>query len=95
MGYTHNDILLIDDDPCHAKAFEEALLVADDGPSNFKWVRTLSSGLERLAHKGVWAIFVNLSLPDSRGLQTLHRLLSVISATPIVVLGGVEDEDIC
>src|ERR1700737_1081695 len=95
MGYTHNDILLIDDDPCHAKAFEEALLVADDGPSNFKWVRTLSSGLERLAHKGAWAIFVNLSLLDRRGVQTFDGLLSVSSATPIVVRGGVEDEDIC
>ena len=95
MSGTYNDILLIDDDPCHAKAFEEALIAAGDSPSNFEWVRTLSSGLERLAHKGVWAIFLNLFLPDSRGLRTIDRLLLVASATPIVVLGGVDDEDIC
>ncbi len=95
MSRTYNDILLIDDDPCHAKAFEEALIARADGPSNFEWVRTLSSGLERLAHKDVWAIFLNLFLPDSRGLNTIDRLLSVTSTIPIVVLGGVDDEDTC
>src|ERR1700687_3754942 len=95
MSSTYKDILLIDDDPSHAKAFEEALIAAGEGPSNFEWVRTLSSGLESLAHKGVWAIFLNLFLPDSRGLHTLDRLLSVPSIAPIVVLGGVDDDDIC
>jgi diguanylate cyclase (GGDEF)-like protein/PAS domain S-box-containing protein len=95
IDYMNNNILLIDDNPCHAKAFEEALIAAGDGPSNFEWVRTLSSGLERLAHKEVWAIFLNLFLPDSRGVDTLDRLLSVTSTTSVVVLGGVDDEDIC
>jgi diguanylate cyclase (GGDEF)-like protein/PAS domain S-box-containing protein len=95
MSHTNNDILLIDDDPCHAKAFEEALIAADDGPSHFEWARTLSSGLESLAHKREWAIFLNLYLPDSRGVDTLDRLLSVASTTPVVVLGGVDDEEIC
>jgi diguanylate cyclase (GGDEF)-like protein/PAS domain S-box-containing protein len=95
MSRMAHDILLIDDDPCHAKAFEEALIAAGDDPSNLKWIRTLSSGLERLAHNGVWAIFLNLFLPDSRGVDTLDRLLSVTSTAPIVVLGGLDDEDIC
>ena len=95
MSRMDHDILLIDDDPCHAKAFEGALSAASDGLSHFEWVRNLSSGLERLAHKGVWAIFLNLFLPDSRGLHTLDKLLSVTSTAPIVVLGGADDEDIC
>jgi diguanylate cyclase (GGDEF)-like protein/PAS domain S-box-containing protein len=95
MSRTYNEILLIDDDRCHAKAFEEALIDTGCRPSNLEWVRTLSSGLERLAHEGVWAIFLKLFLPDSRGLDTLDRLLSVTSTAPIVVLGGVVDEDIC
>src|ERR1039457_605828 len=95
MSRTDNDILLIDDDPRHAKAFEEALITAGDGTSNFEWVITLSGGLERLAHKGVWAVFLNLFLPDSRGVDTLDRLLSVSSATPVVFLGGADDEEIC
>ena len=65
-------------------------------------VHRISNGSEpspaaskELAHKGVWAIFLNLFLPDSRGIDTLDRLLSVNSTAPIVVLGGVDDEDIC
>jgi len=88
-------LLLIDDDPCHAKAFEEALIAFGDIPSNFEWVRTLSSGLERLARKGAWAIFLNLFLPDSQGIETIDRLLAVSSAASIVVLGGVDNEGIC
>src|ERR1035437_961741 len=95
MGRTDTDILLIDDDPNHAKAFREALLAAGLGSSNFEWVRTLSSGLEKLSHKRVWAIFLNLFLPDSRGVETLDRLMSVTSTNPVVVLGGVDDEEIC
>ena len=48
-----------------------------------------------MAHKGVWAIFLNLFLPDSRGLRTLDSLRSVTSNTPVIVLGAVDDEDIC
>jgi diguanylate cyclase (GGDEF)-like protein/PAS domain S-box-containing protein len=95
MSYSNNNILLIDDNPCHAKAFEEALIACTEAPLNFEWVRTLSSGLERLAHKGVWAIFLNLFLPDSQGVETIDRLLAVSSAASIVVLGGVEDERTC
>ena len=87
-------MLLIDDDPHHAKALEAALIATNDGPSECEWVRTLSSGLERVAHKKVWAIFLNLFLPDSRGVDTFDRL-RLLTTAPIVVLGGVDDEDIC
>jgi diguanylate cyclase (GGDEF)-like protein/PAS domain S-box-containing protein len=95
MNGTSCNLLLIDDDPCHARAFAEALIATPSGPSTFEWVRNLSSGLERLAYNGVWAMFLNLFLPDSMGVHTFDRLLSVASTTPVVVLGGVGDEDIC
>jgi diguanylate cyclase (GGDEF)-like protein/PAS domain S-box-containing protein len=95
MSFTSHNILLIDDDPCHAKAFEEALIASGDAVSNFEWVRTLSSGVERLANKGVWAIFLNLFLPDSQGVETIDRLSAVSSTVPIVVLGRVGDDGIC
>src|SRR5207244_9790969 len=39
--------------------------------------------------------FLNLFLPDSRGIDTFDKLRLLASAAPIVVLGGVDDEDIC
>jgi diguanylate cyclase (GGDEF)-like protein/PAS domain S-box-containing protein len=95
MADTNNILLLIDDDPCHIKALEEALIATRNGSLGVEWARSLSAGTERLADKGVGAIFLNLFLPDSRGIETLDRLLLLRSTAPIVVLGGVDDEDIC
>src|SRR5436853_927946 len=95
MSSTNHNLLLIDDDPRHAKALRAALLATSEGPSECEWVRTLSSGLKILNHKEVWAIFLNLSLPDSRGIDTFDKLHLLAAAAPIVVLGGVDDEDIC
>jgi diguanylate cyclase (GGDEF)-like protein/PAS domain S-box-containing protein len=95
MSRTDNEILLIDDDPLHAKVFREALIAAGDGASNFEWFRTLASGSERLAQNGVWAVFLNIFLPDSRGVDTLDRLVAVAPSTPVVVLAGADDEEIC
>src|SRR3984957_11604004 len=95
MSRANNDVRLIDDDPSHAKALGEALIASGEVPSNFEWVRTLSGGLERLAHKGVWAVFLNLFLPDSQGVETIDRVLAVSSAAAIVVLGGVNNEGVC
>ncbi len=85
-------LLLIDDDPAHAEVFREALLNANNGPFQGEWVRTFAEGLERLGVAGIWAIFVNLSLPDSQGLDTFDKLLQAVPGVPTLVLAGVEDE---
>ena len=85
-------LLLIDDDPAHAQAFREALLIANGGPFQGEWVRTLADGLERLRKEGIWALFLNLRLPDSQGLSTFDKLLQASPVAPILVLGGVDDE---
>jgi len=95
MTRTSKTLLLIDNDPRHAKAFEEALIVVNDSRLSFEWTRTLSGGIERLVHGGIWAIFLNLFLPDNGGVRTLDALLSVSSGVPVVILGGEGDENIC
>jgi DNA-binding NarL/FixJ family response regulator len=95
MSATNHKFLLIDDDPRHANALNVALVATNDGSSKFQWVRTLSNGLDLRNHKGVWAVFLNLSLPDSRGLETFDRLRSISSTAPIVVLGDSDEEGIC
>jgi diguanylate cyclase (GGDEF)-like protein/PAS domain S-box-containing protein len=87
-------LLLIDDDAAHAELFREALLNAGDGPFEGEWVRTLAEGIERLGKKGVWAIFLNMHLPDSQGLDTVDKLLQALSGVPTLVLGGVRDQAI-
>jgi len=95
MPRPNNQILLIDADSRHAKAFGEALVATGDRRTTFERVRTLSSGLEILARKEIWAVFLNLSLPDSWGVESLDRLLLDTPAVPVVVIAGVDDEDLC
>jgi DNA-binding NarL/FixJ family response regulator len=95
MSATNHKFLLIDDDARHANALNVALVATNDSLSRFQWVRTLSSGLDVRNHKGVWAIFLNLCLPDSRGVETFDRLRSITSTAPIVVLGDSDEEGIC
>jgi diguanylate cyclase (GGDEF)-like protein/PAS domain S-box-containing protein len=95
MSTIPNVVFLIDDNPDHARALEEALTVSGNGPSNLECFATLSSGLGRLAHAKVSAVFVNLCMPDCRRTDTLDRLLSVAPTVPVVVIGGVDDEEIC
>jgi diguanylate cyclase (GGDEF)-like protein/PAS domain S-box-containing protein len=86
------NLLLIDKNPAHAKTFQEALLNAKNGPFRGDWVQTLTQGMERLREKTIWAIFVNLCLPDSQGLDTIDKLMQAAPGIPILVIGGVEDE---
>ena len=88
------NLLLIDKNDAHAEAFREALLNAKNGPFHGEWVQTLSQSVERLREKTIWAIFANLSLPDSQGLDTIDKLLQAAPGVPILVIGGVEDEDL-
>ena len=87
-------LLLIDNDPEHAAVFHEALFHASDGPFEGEWVRTLAESMGRLKSKDIWAIFFNLSLPDSHGFETLDKLAVAAPGVPTLVLGDVGDESI-
>src|ERR1035441_6269730 len=87
-------LLLIDNNPAHTEAFRGALLGTKEGPFESEIVTTLSQGLERLQEQGIWAIFVNLSLPDSKGLDTLDKVLQAAPGVPTLVLDGADQEGI-
>ncbi|HEY6769990.1 MAG TPA: PAS domain-containing protein, partial [Candidatus Sulfotelmatobacter sp.] len=83
--------MLIDDDSRHADVFIDAVLNAIDGPYKGEWVATLTEGIERLKKRGIWAVFVNLSLPDSHGLATLDKLFLAAPSVPTLILAGSKD----
>lgn len=85
-------LLLIDSDRSHVDVFRDAIAHAPDGPFTGEWARTIAEGIERSSRSDIWAIFVNLSLPDSHGLDTVDRLVRAVHGTPIVVVGGTRDE---
>jgi diguanylate cyclase (GGDEF)-like protein/PAS domain S-box-containing protein len=81
-------ILLIESDPVAASEIRTALAAAGDGSFDVEWVRQLSEGLERLSKKGIAAVLLTLSLPDSQGIGTFDKVFVAAPDIPILILGG-------
>lgn len=87
-----NRILIITGDATDAKTLEDVLRKAKDGPFDIEWVTRLSHALERLDAGGIAAMLVDLSLPDSQGIETFDKLFAAAPQTPILTLSAEEDE---
>ena len=85
-------ILLVDDDPGEIRLLQEYL--KEDSACRFQITQAsrLSMGLDRLAEARFDAVLLDLSLPDSQGLDTLVRLHEAAKDVSIVVLTAIEDE---
>jgi DNA-binding NtrC family response regulator len=53
---------------------------------------TLGHGMQRLAAGGVDLTLLDLSLPDSHGLETFQTLKKAVSGMPVIVMTGTDDE---
>jgi len=87
-----------------------SVLIIEDNPGDVALIRTmlgqrgavvellsasrLADGLARLDANDVDLVLVDLSLPDSDGLDTLTRVQEHAPALPVVVLTGTDDEAI-
>lgn len=81
-------ILLIQNNPAVAGQIGVALAAGDAGSFEVEWARQLSQGLERLSKKGIAAILLDLSLPDSEGVATFDKLFATSPDVPILILAG-------
>ena len=86
--------LLIEDNPDDALLMKEQLSEAGRVLFELEWVQRLSDGLDRLAMGGIEVVLLDLSLPDSSGPETLRRVRSRAPNVPIVVLTGLDDEEL-
>ena len=91
-------VLLIEDNIADADlikdAFEDAALDSALSGAVFELeqVDRLRAGMERLLAGDVDVVLLDLSLPDSQGLETFVKLERTSPTTPIVVLSGLDDE---
>jgi diguanylate cyclase (GGDEF)-like protein/PAS domain S-box-containing protein len=81
-------ILLIGNDPAGADRISAALAATNSGSFDVDWVGHLSDGLARLSKGGIDAVLLELSLPDSHGIETFDRLFGVAPDVPILILGN-------
>jgi len=85
-------VLLIEDNPGDARLIQEMLTEAGEAWFQVEYADRLSRGLEHLKNGGVDVVLLDLSLPDSQGLDTFEKVQAQAPAVPVVVLTGFDDE---
>jgi diguanylate cyclase (GGDEF)-like protein/PAS domain S-box-containing protein len=87
-------VLLIEDSPTDARIIREVLF--HEAPHGFEieHVERLNEGLARLARQDVDVVLLDLTLPDSTGLDTLSATAGAAGAVPILVLTGFDDQEL-
>ncbi len=89
-------VLLIEDDAEDAELIQGLLskVAAHSRKFRIECASRLKDGLERLASNDFDVVLLDLSLPDSQGLETFLQLKREESKIPVVVLTGLDDETV-
>ena len=86
-------ILLVEDDALCAKLVQRALKLASINNS-VNHVSTLAAAFAICRNQAFDVILSDLSLPDSMAHETIPRLRSTITNTPIIVLTAIDDVEL-
>ncbi len=84
-------ILLIEDNPGDAGLVREMLSGSQSVRFQVEWVPALLPGMVRLGRGEIDMVLLDLTLPDSQGLQTLTAIRSCAPSLPVVILTGLDD----
>ncbi|MDD5331052.1 MAG: response regulator [Sulfuricella sp.] len=84
-------VLLVEDDPADAHLVRLALRASGEPRFDTVWVTTLAEARQQLFDNPPDVILLDLSLPDSSGLDTVHLGLHAADGLPLIVLTGRDD----
>jgi len=89
-------VLLVEDNPGDARLVREALNDGAPGEFSVQVADSLQQALESLgpAVEAVDVVVLDLSLPDSQGLETYRAIHARDPAVPVLVLSGLNDESV-
>lgn len=85
-------LLAVEDDPTDQSWMMVLLEESTVCPYHISFVSSMADAEVSLTVGEVDAVLLDLSLPDSWGLESLKRVLTVAPNTPIVVLTGQDDQ---
>ena len=81
-------VLLIEADADDAEKILNELNSATEKRFRAVWFTELSGGIERLRNGGIGAVVLDLTLPDSNGIETFDKLYRASPRVPILILTG-------
>ncbi|GEM_PF-1262019 len=85
-------ILIIEDDKDLVRLFEDF--------ARMEWnlqvsaATTLGEGIRKFTSQGADALLVDLQLPDSQGVQTVHKIAEIVRGAPVIIFSGAQDEEL-
>src|ERR1700730_16944053 len=88
---SHECVLLIESDANDAARILNELSSATER-FEVEWVPQLSVGIERLRNGGAGVVVVDLTLPDSHGIETFNKLFKAAPSVPVLILSGADTE---
>jgi PAS domain S-box-containing protein/putative nucleotidyltransferase with HDIG domain len=86
--------LLIEDNPLDARLIREYLSEVATTRVALECADRLSAGMERLRAAPPDVLLLDLGLPESQGLDSLSRVLGEAPGTPVIVITGLDDEEL-
>ena len=92
MTDTPITILLVEDSDGDAHLIEALLDEAAGSAFRVEHADRLAAGLAHLRAGGIAAVLLDLSLPDSQGLDTFLQIYSCAPDIPVVILTGLDDD---
>lgn len=87
-------ILLVEDVAADARLVRETLSGVRGALFEVESRTTLADGMRRASEAPFDVILLDLGLPDSRGVETLRRAVEASPSVAIVVLTGLDDEEL-
>lgn len=94
MPFKNLSLLLFEDNALDARLIVETLNEVLDVSYITTGVSRLNEGLELLRKDAFDAILLDLTLPDSQGIETVGKVQEYATTIPIIVLTGLDDEKI-
>jgi len=94
MKETTVRVLAIEDNPDDADLIKRMLSRVHEPVFSFVHAVRLSEGLAALDAQAFDVVLLDLGLPDSQGIETVQKVKSGHPCVPIIVLTGVEDDEV-
>jgi len=85
-------LLIVDDNPADMLMVKKFLAEASNSNYELRESHTLEDTLKLCGHYEFDVILLNLTLPDSTGIDTVRRVVAANPATPVIVLTGRQEE---
>jgi PAS domain S-box-containing protein len=93
-NYERYNILLIEDNPGDARLVEILLEESDFYECEIINKTTLADGIQALKEEYFAAVLLDLTLPDSRGFETLEQLIEACPDVNVIVMTGLAAKEI-